>query len=214
MIGRYYAVMVCVYLATSTLAQQPLVDSIKSALNEKPKFFMGLNHRNTIIHVNSTKLYGLVAGADFNQKLKIYAGMFGFSGAHETLLRQSERFGADSVYKYVSTRNVSIGAEYTYYSYQRLSLSAPLQIGIGSVRHTYVAGDKRTMLVEEKSRMVPVEVGSNAYIELLPWVGVKGGFGYRLQVGKKQAFQYSSPYYSLGVSVLLGQIYKDLKENI
>ena len=201
----------CVTLAT---AQNNLIDSIKIALTEKPKYFIGFHHRNTIVHATPTTLYGLIAGATFNSKVSLYAGGYGFSGIQETLLRQSSNFGEDSIYRYVSTRNASIGIEYTYYHYQRLSLSAPLQIGFGSVSHEYKSADKTTLVLKEKSNMVPLEIGTTAYIELLPWVGIRGGFGYRLQLGKKTAFQYSSPYYSLGVSILLEQIYHDLRKRL
>jgi len=210
------AVLICFCLCCVTLAtaQNNLIDSIKTALTEKPKYFIGFHHRNTIVHATPTTLYGLIAGATFNSKVSLYAGGYGFSGIQETLLRQSSNFGEDSIYRYVSTRNASIGIEYTYYHYQRLSLSAPLQIGFGSVSHEYKSADKTTLVLKEKSNMVPLEIGTTAYIELLPWVGIRGGFGYRLQLGKKTAFQYSSPYYSLGVSILLEQIYHDLRKRL
>lgn len=210
------AICICFSLwwTASVTAQHQVIDSIKSALDGKPKYFISFNHRNTIVHTSPTTLYGLIAGASFSSKVSLYAGGYGFSGIQETLLRQSRDFKADSIYRYVSSRNVSLGIEYTYYQFERLSLTAPLQIGFGSVSHEYKSADKTTLVLKEKSKMVPVEMGTTAYLELLPWVGIRGGFGYRLQLGKKAAFQYSSPYYSLGVSILLEQIYKDVKKKL
>jgi hypothetical protein len=199
-------------LLTSSHAQFNLRDSLTNALQEKPKIFIGFHNRNTIIQARQTKLYGLVAGADFNKKLRLYMGLYGFSHSNEVRLQYSTRFSSDSIYRNLSTRYLSFGAEYTYYTYNRISLSAPIQLGFGNMQFDYSKGKQRIPLVTDKFKMMPLEIGSSAYLELLPWVGVKGGIGYRLQLGRKQVAQYSAPYYSLGISVLIGEIYKDIKE--
>ena len=205
-------------LSLSTLlssGQHELVDSIKTALKTpEPKFIFGFHNRNTFIQSNRTKLYGIIGGLDYNEKLKLTVGIYGFGRANQSILVNNADFSQDSVYRFINTNNTSLGVEYDYYHHNRLSLSVPIQIGIGKVEYRYTATDKTTEIRTEKYRIVPIEIGTNAYYELIPWVGLKCGVGYRLAVGPKESRRLASPYYNLGLSILVGEIYKDLKEKI
>jgi len=205
-------------LSLSTLlssGQHELVDSIKTALKTpEPKFIFGFHNRNTFIQSNRTKLYGIIGGLDYNEKLKLTVGIYGFGRANQSILVNNADFSQDSVYRFINTNNTSLGVEYDYYHHNRLSLSVPIQIGIGKVEYRYTATDKTTEIRTEKYRIVPIEIGTNAYYELIPWVGLKCGVGYRLAVGPKESRRLASPYYNLGLSILFGEIYKDLKEKI
>ncbi|MGB1037485.1 MAG: hypothetical protein ACPGYY_02480 [Bacteroidia bacterium] len=155
-------------------------------------------------------MYGIIGGVQFDEKVKLFAGIYGFGKANETFLR-STHFGLDSIYRTTSTSNFSVGMEYEYFREKRLSLSLPIQIGIGNINHKYFLYDKETEVLKESFITLPLDFGTNAYFEVLPWVGIKGGLGYRLNIGKKEAATLSSPYYNLGVSVLLGKIYREIK---
>jgi hypothetical protein len=191
--------------------QHELLDSIKTALKTPdPTFIFGFHNRNTFIQSNRTKLYGIVAGLDFNKKLKLTLGVYSFGKANETLLINNGNFTQDSIYRFINTSNVSLGIEYDYYHHNRLSLSVPLQIGLGNVAYRYTGSDKNTKIRIDNYLTIPIEIGTNAYYELLPWVGIKAGIGYRLTVGPKESRRLASPYYNLGLSILLGEIYRDL----
>jgi len=205
-------------LSLSTLlssGQHELVDSIKTALKiPEPKFIFGFHNRNTFIQSNRTKLYGIIGGLDYNEKLKLTVGIYGFGRANQSILVNNADFSQDSVYRFINTNNTSLGVEYDYYHHNRLSLSVPIQIGIGKVEYRYTATDKTTEIRTEKYRIVPIEIGTNAYYELIPWVGLKCGVGYRLAVGPKESRRLASPYYNLGLSILVGEIYKDLSAKL
>lgn len=205
--------VVCFYMffTSSTFGQREILDSIKIALKTpEPKFIFGFHNRNTFIQSNRTKLYGIVAGLDFNEKLKLTVGVYGFGRANETLLLNNGDFTQDTIYRFINTSNTSIGLEYDYFHHNRLSLSVPVQIGIGNVAYRYTIADKATEVRVNNYRIVPIEIGTNAYYELLPWAGIKGGVGYRLAAGPKESRRLASPYYNLGLAILIGEIYKDL----
>lgn len=205
-------------LSLSTLlssGQHELVDSIKTALKTpEPKFIFGFHNRNTFIQSNRTKLYGIIGGLDFNEKLKLTVGIYGFGRANQSILVNNADFSQDSVYRFINTNNTSLGVEYDYYHHNRLSLSVPIQIGIGKVEYRYTTTDKTTEIRTEKYRIVPIELGTNAYYELIPWAGLKCGVGYRLAIGPKESRRLASPYYNLGLSILVGEIYKDLSAKL
>lgn len=205
-------------LSLSTLlssGQHELVDSIKTALKTpEPKFIFGFHNRNTFIQSNRTKLYGIIGGLDFNEKLKLTVGIYGFGRANQSILVNNADFSQDSVYRFINTNNTSLGVEYDYYHHNRLSLSVPIQIGIGKVEYRYTTTDKTTEIRTEKYRIVPIELGTNAHYELIPWAGLKCGVGYRLAIGPKESRRLASPYYNLGLSILVGEIYKDLSAKL
>ena len=76
-------------LSLSTLlssGQHELVDSIKTALKTpEPKFIFGFHNRNTFIQSNRTKLYGIIGGLDYNEKLKLTVGIYGFGRANQNI---------------------------------------------------------------------------------------------------------------------------------
>ena len=187
-------------------AQNHVVDSIKLALNTSPRMYFGLQNRNTFINAENIKLWGVVGGLDYNKKVKLYVGFYGFRGENVVLLKNQPEFQQDSVYRSLNTSNLGFGIVYTYYTKDKLSLSIPLQVGIGGLNYRYTATNLNQ---REEYTIAPIEFGVNAYYSIIKYVGIKGGLGYRLILAKPTAAKYSAPYYSLGVSVAVGQIYRD-----
>lgn len=188
--------------------QNSFRDSIKTVLQTKPKTFVGFHNRNTIIRSNQTKLYGIVAGLDYNNKIKLFAGLYGFGRENRTELINNPAFSEDTVIRFLRTNNLSLGADYTYFKKGKLSLSIPIQIGFGGLYQEYFSRGK--LIKSDQSALFPIETGSNAYLELLPWAGIKAGVGYRFSLGNKEVLRLTSPYYNLGLSVLLGELYNTI----
>ncbi len=179
-------------------------------MQSKPRVFVGFHNRNTFIRSDQTKLYGIVGGLDYNRKVKIYLGLYGFGGQNRTVLINDPEFNIDTVYRSLSTNNLSFAMEYTYFNRNRLSLSLPVQAGFGGVYLDYV-GDNR-LLKQTNNLVIPVEFGTNAYFEILNWLGLKGGVGYRISLGNGEVSKLSSPYYNLGLAVLVGELYRDITD--
>ncbi len=196
-------------LAFVSHGQSSFRDSIKSALQQTPKTFVGFHNRNTFIRSNQTKLNGLIAGLDYNNKVKFFVGLYGFGQENRTELINNPNFLEDTVIRFLSTNNLSIGIDYTFFTKGRLRLSVPVQIGFGGLYQEYF--DKGILLKTEQSALFPIETGTNAYLELLPWTGLKAGVGYRLSLGNKDVLKLTSPYYNVGLAILLGELYKSIK---
>jgi len=200
---------VAIILSFSYNSNAQILDSLKLALKAEPRVFVGFQNRNTFVNTRTIKLWGFVGGFDYDKKVKLYAGIYGFSGENVTLLKNRPEFEQDSVYRSLNTGNIAAGIEYTYFTQNRLSLSAPLQIGIGGLHYEYNAIN---FSKREKYTILPIEFGTNAYFKIVKYLGLKGGIGYRLIFGNKVAAKYSAPYYSLGLSLSAGQIYRDFKK--
>jgi hypothetical protein len=183
------------------------------AFREKPTFYVAFHNRNTVVNVQKTKLYGIVGGFDFNKKIKLYLGVYGFVKPNKLLLTNHPIADKDSVYQSINTENISIGADYTFYNNKILYLSIPFQIGVGTTQYKYWELDQNTLIRKDNYLTVPIELGTNAYIKILPFAALKGGIGYRFSIGKKEVTRLTSPYYNLGLAILIGegiQFFKNL----
>lgn len=198
--------------SVSGKAQFAVLDSIATALKGEHAVFLGFHNRNTFILSERTKLFGIVGGLDFDERVKLYAGLYGFGREDGTILIGRQDLGVDTAFRFTSTSNFSLGIDYDYFKKNRLSLSIPLQIGIGNVAYEYTQSDRRTMVRSDNYLVLPIETGMNAYYELLPWAGIKAGAGYRLSMGKKEVRRLSSPYYNFGLAILLAPLYRDIKK--
>lgn len=190
-------------------AQFSMLDSIKLATKSKPRLFVGFHNRNTFIKANTVKLYGLVAGVDYDEKAKFFIGFYGLSDADSRLLLNDNRFTDDSVYRSLNINNLSLGMEYSLYQKNRLNIMWPIQIGIGSAVTNYKSSD--SLLLQDAFSIFPLESGVNAYYKIIDWMILKSGVGYRLSLGNAEAIKLSSPYYNIGIAIRLGELCRDIK---
>ena len=179
-------------------------------MSYKPRLVLGFHNRNTFVNTAEVKIYGLLAGLDYNEKIKFFIALYGFSNENREWIVNSDLFQADSVLKTTSLSYFSVGAEYSIRNKGKLNIRTPLQIGIGSVNKDYHSSG--TLILRDKDRVVPLEGGINAYYKLLPWFILKAGVGYRISLGNKEALSMSSPYYNLGVSIAVLPLYRSVKK--
>lgn len=204
---KHKVILVFFVLFYSYSSNGQIIDSIKLALHKEPRIYFGFQNRNTFVNTDNIKLWGIVGGLDFEKKVKLYAGIYGFRDANATLLKNQPQFEQDTVYRSLNTSNLGLGIEYTYFVKNRLSLSLPLQIGIGGLNYHYTGAGLNQ---REGYTIAPIEFGTNAFYSIIKYVGLKGELGYRLILAHPTAAKYSSPYYSFGVSVAVGQLYRDV----
>jgi hypothetical protein len=202
---KFLIVLFTLSSSVKSQAQNNILDSVRIAFEEKPTFYVAFHNRNTIVNVQKTKLYGIVGGFDFNKKIKLYLGIYGFVKPDKYLLTSHPIADKDSIYQSINTENISIGADYTFYTNKKLHLSIPFQLGIGSTQYKYWELDQNTLIKKENYPTVPIEIGTNAYVKILPFAALKGGIGYRFSIGQKEVTRLTSPYYNLGLALLIGE---------
>lgn len=210
---QFFVVLSILNTSNNLQAQNHILDSAMMAFKEKPTFYIAFHNRNTVVNVQKIKLYGIVGGFDFNKKIKLYLGVYGFVKPNKLLLTNHPVADKDSVYQSINTENISIGADYTFYNNKSLYLSIPFQIGVGTTNYKYWELDQNTLIRKDNYLNVPIELGTNAYIKILPFAALKGGIGYRFSIGKKEVTRLTSPYYNLGLAIFIGegiQFFKNL----
>ena len=210
---KIFVVLFILSLYVKSEAQNNILDSVRIAFKEKPSFYVAFHNRNTVVNIQKTKLYGIVGGFDFNKKIKLYLGVYGFVKPNKLLLTNHPITGIDSVYRSINTENISIGADYTFYTNKKIYLSIPFQLGIGSTQYKYWNLDQNTLIKKNNYITVPIEIGTNAYVKILPFASLKGGIGYRFSIGQKEVTRLTSPYYNIGMALLIGegiQFFKNL----
>ena len=210
---QFFVVLSILNTSNNLQAQNHILDSAMMAFKEKPTFYIAFHNRNTVVNVQKIKLYGIVGGFDFNKKIKLYLGVYGFVKPNKLLLTNHPLADKDSVYQSINTENISIGADYTFYNNKSLYLSIPFQIGVGTTHYKYWELDQNTLIRKDNYLNVPIELGTNAYIKILPFAALKGGIGYRFSIGKKDVTRLTSPYYNLGLAIFIGegiQFFKNL----
>lgn len=200
-----------ILVSVASLAQFQQKDTFLQSLKAKPEPFLSLNTRNAFYITQPIKIYGLIGGADFNNRVKLYAGVF---TSKNTPIKQELPLLSidDTIYSSFRSFNISVGMEYRFFQENRISFSAPLQLGIGKMRYQYVESIVSSTFKETSYTFLPIEVGSNMYFDIFQWLGLKAGLGYRLQLGKAEPLKLSSPYYSFGVWVALGDLFQTLKD--
>lgn len=197
----------------TSLGQYSLRDSIVTTLKkEEPSIFIEVHNRNTFIIANQTRLYGLIGGLDYAKKVRLFIGLYGFGRENETLLATPNAYARDNIIRTISVSNFSLGMSYQYYTRGRLSLSVPLQIGIGRAKYTFTDGTDNSTIDQQKYTLAPIETGTNAYFGLLPWLGLKAGLGYRLQLGAKPIRRLNSPYYNVGLALLIKPLLSEIEK--
>ena len=184
------------------------MDSIRSAIQQKPRVVLSFHNRNTFVKAAEVRLYGLQAGLDYAEHIKFFIALYGFSNENRKWLVNSDVFQEDSVLQATSLSYFSLGVEHSFYKKGRLILRTPLQIGIGTVTNDHLANGQ--LILRDKDLVVPIEGGVNAYYKLIDWLILKSGVGYRISLGNSEVLKMSSPYYNLGISVAVMPLYHRL----
>ncbi|MBR9861210.1 hypothetical protein GYB22_10790 [bacterium] len=199
-------------MSLSAKAQKISLDSARTWLQDKPRVIVGFHNRNTLVNTDKVKLYGGMIGLEYRNKLKLYVGIYGFGNENRAVLTNSSLFEEDTVVRLTSVSNLSVGVEYTFYTHKRWSFSAPVQLGFGAMYTDYFSNN--ALIERNDLGLFPLEGGVNAYYEIFSWFGIKGGAGYRLNIGKAPVRKLSAPYYSIGLSFVIINLYREIEGRI
>lgn len=117
----------------------------------------------------------------------------------------------EKVYRDVHLYFASVCAEYIFLNHKYMELTIPLEIGIGqSMTAYYTLTDQ--LMRNRRALFLPIQVGITVLLKPTRWVGLNGKIGYRetLQFSDFKG-DYDGIYYSYGISLFLGTIYKDIQ---
>jgi hypothetical protein len=204
------AAILIILSSVQILAQNARVDSLKSAMKQKPRFVMGLNNRFSVVAGEPIRVTGLNLGLDFNGVMRISLG----NNWMPTFQQSSRRVKRSNVWDTIVERNrisyLGLTADYTIIKNAKWKFTIPILLGLGQHRRITDHSINSKSKVEQ-TVILPLEVGATAVYYIKDWIGIKAGLGNRISLGKSFSTT-SGPYYSLGISIFAGVIYKKAKE--
>lgn len=201
-------------------AKANIKDSVKYYLNNSsPVLIGGLSARNTIIGSHYSNIVGLSAGLDYGDKLLASVGIYKLANP----LKERQIINAYTPLQYEVDEvskfwYLGLNASYTFYKEKRWTLKIPLRLGFGSatIEHLDPLNNLRS-LEKKRSFIAPLESGISAQYKLAWWIGLGGGLGSRIVLGKSTSQKFSGTYYNLGIDIYFGSIYdhviKDMKNH-
>jgi len=159
---------------------------------EKKEIVYGLDNRRTHIHEHNTVIYGLYSGISFGKKLRFKVGLNG------TPFEVGKFIDENNLLKKNRLFFINIGEEFDFYQYKKFGMTTYLQAGIGN-NYFRQLNQNGTEVDNGKQLIIPIEAGLHFNYDLLPFFGLKTGFGWR-HVAPKESRNLSGYYLKLGLS--------------
>ncbi|MFN7326025.1 MAG: hypothetical protein ACK5SQ_05550 [Chitinophagales bacterium] len=167
-------------------------------LKEKKEIIFGLDNRRTPIHQHNTVIYGLYSGISFGKKLRFKVGLNG------TLLEVGKFIDENNILKKNRLFFATIGEEFDFYQYKKFGMTTYLQAGIGN-NYFRQLNKNGTEVDNGRQLIIPIETGLHFSYDLIPFLGLKTGFGWRY-VTPKNSRELGGYYVKLGFSFNLKKI--------
>lgn len=211
------ALIFLLVLGTTHASNAKESDSLFHYFNTvKPELIGGFSSRNTFIGSNRTSVAGVYGGLDYGGKFNLSLGIYWLANKMEKTKTENAFTPIEKEINEVSRFWYwGLTFDYKFYRKNNWTLDVPLRLGIGgSSTRQYELPPSETFLQRTKGVIVPLETGLGALYKPLWWLGFSGGLGTRIVMGNKDAQRFSGTYYTLGVTVFIGDIYKHVVKDM
>lgn len=197
---------------TGTTLHAQLLDSISASFKKKPKVFFNFTQHNSFINRESANVSGLRAGLEFNDKVRLAVG---YSWLYSDIVDKIEVNRNDLSYQtngQLKFRYINTSFEYEFYNHYPWHISLPLVLGGGGAHYEYI--DRATGARSETGNfpVVLLEPSVNAQYNIIDWVGISGGLGYRVALNASKDFKknFNSPIYVLQLKIFFDAVYREV----
>lgn len=205
-INHIIVIFFCLLFSFKTNAQE-LVNPIE-AIKKKKELIYGIDNRRTHIKQQSTLIYGGYIGVGFDDKVRIKLGI------SSTPFERGLLVDDLGVIKRNRLIFMNLGEEYDFLIIQKFRMTTYLQTGIG---FNYFRKINKYQVVVEDGRelIIPIELGLNLNYDILPWLRLKTGGGWRF-VFPEYSQGLSGYYIKIGASLktkLFLEFYRERRES-
>jgi hypothetical protein len=186
-----------------------LLDTIKTALKQKPKFFFELGGYNSIITGTKANASGFKIGLDFGKKIRFGAGYFVLNT--DIVERFSDVIKDDTVRAELKSNYFTVGAEYVMYNNDPWQITVPADLGFG--KSYFLGPDSVTgKTFIHKGGIILFEPAITGHYKIIKWVGIGFGFGYRFMLKNNPSVRdnFNSPLYTLYIKFFVDEIYNSI----
>ena len=195
----------------AVVVQAQILEEIRGSFEKKPKFFFNFTQYNSFINRQSANISGIKAGLEFNEKVRLG---FGYGWLNSDIVDKIVIEKNDLKYQtngQLKFNFISTSFEYEFYTNDSWHLSVPLVVGAGGAHYEYIDRITKDRTSTKNSPIVLFEPTVNAQYNIISWVGISGGLGYRFAVNAKDYRKnFSSPIYVIQLKIFFDEIYRDV----
>ena len=181
------------------------VTSPFETLKKKKEIVYGLDNRRTHIYQHHTVIYGLYSGISFGKKLRFKIGLNG------TPFEVGKFVDENGIVKKNRLLFASLGEEFDFYQYKKFGMTTYLQAGIGNNFYRQL-NQIGTEVNKGKQLIIPIETGLHFSYDLLTYLKLKTGFGWRF-VAPNNSRELSGYYVKVGLSFNLKKFNETRSDN-
>lgn len=206
-------VFILFFTLISIKSYSTFLDSVKYYVKtHKPQIIGGLSGRNTFIGNSKNKVAGIYAGAVYGNKIGFSAGIYRLSSPINKTVTynafQPDEYKQKEISKFWY---LGLQSDYKFYKNKKWTLNIPLRIGIGSANtRCYDLSASKNFIKKTNIAIFPIESGMDFLYSLNWWIGISGGLGSRIVLGKNTSYRYSGTYYTFGTVIFFSNIYKKI----
>lgn len=180
--------------------------------NKKWKFILGLDARRSFFSGVPVKINGLRSGLQFRGVHRFGIGFYALSRRVVfTDVAVDHPAATDTSRVIFNVGYASLFYERVFYKTRKWEFAIPTQLSGGTLTGHF-EDTTGTFLPLVESPFSAVNVGVQAKYYIFPWLAPRVSVGYRLSFNTtpevKKAF--NRPYYSFGVQILLGELYRTI----
>jgi hypothetical protein len=186
------------------------VHSIKSR-----NFFFNFTQYNSFINRQSANISGIKAGLEFNEKVRLGLGYGWLSSDIVDKIAIEKNDLSYQTNGQLKFYFINTSFEYEFYTNDSWHLSVPLVVGAGGAHYEYIDRLTRERTSTKNSAVVLFEPTVNAQYNIISWVGVSAGLGYRFAVNGAREYRknFASPIYNIQLKIFFDEIYRDVFPN-
>ena len=176
----------------------------------KVRPFFSLDNRNSFIKDAPVNVQGIQLGVLLKEKYTVGLGYYIIrTSAKQKLTTKNEK-------NISANRTLNLNYLTAFYQYaiidkRYFELDLPFEVGLGGydVKLTDVVTNK--LIVDRKGGTIILGGGVGLIVKPLKWIGITGSAGYRYALDNNPNVNFSGFFYSYGVWVGLGSIYRDVR---
>lgn len=203
------------FLFFTSFVQAQWLEEVGESFRKKPKFFFNFTQYNSFINRETANVSGIRAGLEFNEKVRIAVG---YSWLYSDIVDKINVSRNDLSYQtngQLKFNYINTSFEYEVYSDYPWHISIPLVVGAGGAHYEYVDRFSNERIKTSGSTVVLFEPSVNAQYNIIDWVGISGGLGYRVALNASSEFKknLNSPIYVIQLKFFFNEIYKEVFPN-
>ncbi len=199
--------------------KQHKIDSLKAKLHadsahiyrfRKVRPFFSLDNRNSFIKDAPVNVQGLQLGIILKEKHTLGFGFYTLqANAKQNFTTKNEKYIA--VNRTLRLSYLTAFYQYAFVDTRYFELDLPLELGLGGYDVKLTDAVTNKLILDKKGGTIIIGGGVGITIKPFKWFGITGSAGYRNALDNNPNVNFSGFFYSYGIWVGLGRIYRDVR---